>query len=209
MSESETSEISRQVDHVKTSVGGLSGHILRRGIHLSMAVIPYLYYEHGESIASPLNLNPEQVVSAVVLLLCLAEYIRLKIGFTVIGQREYEARQISAMAWGGFAVAMALLLSPSEALGYAIIISLTLGDPILGELRRAGKGTNAQIGITAVVLMAVWLAFAWSSSIPLILALVMPFVCIAGEWPRLNWIDDNATMIFVPLGFVLILNPWF
>ena len=29
---------------VELSVGGMSGHVLRRGIHLAMSLLPFLYF---------------------------------------------------------------------------------------------------------------------------------------------------------------------
>jgi len=31
---------------------------------------------------------------------------------------------------------------------------------------------------------------------------------MASEWPRLTYIDDNATMVLIPLALVLILEPF-
>ena len=61
---------------VDTSVGGMRGHILRRGVHLSMVGIPYLYFSHGESVASALNMELQQVVAGVVLFALVLEGLR-------------------------------------------------------------------------------------------------------------------------------------
>ena len=88
------------VDHAKHSIGGDFGHVIRRVTHVSMVIIPLLYYSHGHSIAANLSLNPQEFVSLVCLSIILVEGIRLKMGIVVIGQREYESNQISALAWG-------------------------------------------------------------------------------------------------------------
>jgi len=33
-------------------------------------------------------------------------------------------------------------------------------------------------------------------------------MCVAAEWPRLRYIDDNATMLLIPLALVLVLEPF-
>ena len=33
-------------------------------------------------------------------------------------------------------------------------------------------------------------------------------ICVAYEWPRLRYIDDNATMLLIPLAVVLVLEPF-
>ena len=45
------------------------------------------------------------------------EAIRLRTGIVIIGQREYESSQISALAWGSIAVSLALL-APTEKMEY-------------------------------------------------------------------------------------------
>jgi len=129
-------------DHVKHSVGGMGGHLFRRAVHLAMAVLPLIYYWHGGHISDIFRITPPQFASAVVLILITAEVVRLKFGITIVGQREYEAHQISALAWGAIGVGLVLLIAPEAGLkgaayGAPLIWSLTFVDPLMGELRRA------------------------------------------------------------------------
>ncbi|GIR76067.1 MAG: hypothetical protein CM15mP78_07660 [Candidatus Poseidoniales archaeon] len=62
---------------VDTSVGGMRGHILRRGVHLGMVGIPYLYFAHGETVAEVVGLDLQQVVAGVVLIALLLEGLAL------------------------------------------------------------------------------------------------------------------------------------
>jgi len=78
---------------VDQSVGGMSGHLLRRGIHLGMSFIPVLYFQFGEDVADKVSLSLAQVVSVVILVAIVGEALRLKFGVTIIGQRAYEAKQ--------------------------------------------------------------------------------------------------------------------
>ena len=48
--------------------------------------------------------SAEQFASALVSLLIVAEAVRLRTGITVFGQRDYEATQVSALAWGALAI---------------------------------------------------------------------------------------------------------
>ena len=41
-------ELTDPVDH---SVGGMYGHLFRRGFHIGMSIIPFVYFEFGEKIA--------------------------------------------------------------------------------------------------------------------------------------------------------------
>ena len=196
-------------DPVNTAVGGMGGHLLRRAIHLGMCAIPWAYYVHGEALTAALGLAaPEQVVSAVVLLILVAEAVRLRMGFTVFGQRDYEAHQISALAWGGLGIGIVLLALPEAMHGVPLILSLALGDPLLGEMRRAGLAPRTVMAGGVVAVFAVWVGCVLWLGTPWLLALLLPPVCVAAEWPRLRWIDDNATMLLVPLGAVMLLLPW-
>ncbi len=40
------------------------------------------------------------------------------------------------------------------------------------------------------------------------MAFILAPVCMISEWPRLTYIDDNATMLLIPLALVLLLEPF-
>lgn len=193
---------------VELSVGGMGGHILRRAIHLGMSFLPLIYFEWGESVADSLDLTLPQFVSCVVFLLFAAEGTRLKFGLTIYGQREYEARQISALGWGAFGIGLVFLLAPTEEYIWPLILSLSLGDPFLGEMRRKGMTTRNVIVSSTLFLFLIWVACWHFVQTPLWLAFLFAPLCVASEWPRLRYIDDNATMVLIPLGMVLLLEPF-
>jgi len=193
---------------VDTSIGGMRGHLLRRGIHLGMSFLPFIYFAYGEHVADAIGLSLDQLVASVLLVAMTGEGIRLRLGFTVFGQRDYEANQISALAWGAIGVGMVFLLAPTEAYAWPLILSLSLGDPLMGELRRKGMASRNVMLVSTLALLAIWLV-AWAQfGTPLWMALLLAPVCMASEWPRLTYIDDNATMVLIPLALVLILEPF-
>ena len=139
------SEARFDIDHVEHSVGGFGGHAFRRLTHLSMAVIPILYYTRGEEIAGVFSLRPDEFVSYVFLMILIIEAIRLRFGIVIVGQREYESSQISALAWGAFAVCLALLVTgmapfatgtglEAGIYGIPLIFGLTFVDPLMLSL---------------------------------------------------------------------------
>ncbi|DAC46480.1 MAG TPA: hypothetical protein D7H92_06520 [Candidatus Poseidoniales archaeon] len=193
---------------VDTSVGGMRGHLLRRGIHLSMIGIPYLYFSHGESVAEAIGVSLAQVVAGVVLIALVLEGIRLKIGLTVFGQRDYEANQVSALAWGAVGIGFVLLLVPEEAYAWPLIASLALGDPLMGELRRKDIPDRQVMIYATLLILAIWLVAVVQFGTPIWLAILLAPVCMISEWPRLTYIDDNATMLLIPLALVLLLEPF-
>ncbi|MBA4735152.1 MAG: hypothetical protein H2065_04075 [Candidatus Poseidoniales archaeon] len=193
---------------IELSVGGVSGHLLRRGIHLAMSFLPFLYFEFGEDVADMVSLTLEQVVSCVILLAVFGEALRLRMGLTVVGQRSYEAKQVSALAWGALGVGMVFLLTPDPAYAYPLILSLSLGDPLLGELRRKESSTQTVILAGVLGIAVIWAGCAYLVETPWLFVPLMAPICVAAEWPRLRYIDDNATMLLIPLAVVLIFDPF-
>ena len=193
---------------VDTSVGGMRGHILRRGVHLSMALLPFVFFTYGEQVAQQVNLERNQLVASVILFALVAEGVRLKLGITVFGQRDYEAKQVSALAWGAVGVGLVFLLVPHEAYAWPLILSLAFGDPLMGELRRKGLDSKNVMLVATAALLVIWLVASFQFGTPLWMAILLAPVCMISEWPRLRYIDDNATMVLIPLALVLILEPF-
>ena len=202
-------------DHVKHSIGGFRGHALRRATHMVMALIPLIYYGRGVEISDYLGMNPEQLVSTIIITLIIIEALRIRMGIVVIGQREYEAKQISALAWGGLAVALALLIAPDDGktglesglYGIPLIFGLTFVDPIMGEIKR--KKQNLKLAIWAGMLTSygVWIGCQFWIGTPLVISLLLAPLTVLGEVPSLKYIDDNATMVLIPLAALMILLP--
>ncbi len=193
---------------VETSVGGMRGHLLRRGVHLSMIGIPYLYFAHGERVADAVRVSLPQLVAGVVIVALLLEGLRLKLGLTVFGQRDYEAKQVSALAWGAIGVGFVLLLAPHEAYAWPLIASLALGDPLMGELRRKEVSPRNVMLYATLLILVIWLVAVQQFGTPMWMAFLMAPVCMISEWPRLTYIDDNATMVLIPLALVILIEPF-
>jgi hypothetical protein len=193
---------------VETSIGGMRGHVLRRGIHLSMSFLPFIYFAYGEDVANAVGVSLDRLVASIVLVALAGEGLRLRFGWTVFGQRDYEAHQISALAWGAFGVGMVFLLAPTEAYAWPLILSLSLGDPLMGELRRKDMEARQVMIASTFALLLVWLGAWYLFGTPLWMAVLLAPVCMIAEWPRLRYIDDNATMVLIPLALVIILEPF-
>ena len=197
-----------KVDPIGQSVGGLKAHILRRMFHLSMAFIPWVFYEYGDDIGVEWSISKERFASLVIMIIIIGELIRLKLGFVVFGQRQYEANQVSALAWGGFSVGLVLLMFEEAKYGYPLIFSLTFIDPLLGEARRMGFD-KTKVNIIGVIGAAmIWIICWHFVGTPLLLTVIMAPLVVAAESPRLKWIDDNATMLLIPAAALLIISVW-
>ena len=210
------SEIPVDIDHAKHSVGGHGGHWFRRVTHISMGIIPFVYHLWGEDISSLFSLSLREFVTWVGVAFLIIELIRIRLGIIIVGQREYESNQISALAWGALAVCATLLLAPQEGSGLnagkytiPIILGLTFVDPLMGEVKRSKAGLKKAIIAGLVVSYLVWLISVHLFSTPLIYAIILAPLTVLGEIPTVKWIDDNATMIILPLIALLIMHSLF
>jgi len=195
-------------DPIEQSKGGVYGHVLRRGIHLGLSFVPFIYFEFGETFADLVGLELGQFVSALVLTMIVAEAIRLKFSITIFGQREYEAHQVSALAWGAIGIGLVILMAPTKEYIWPLILSLSLGDPLMGELRRKGFEDKQVMIYSTIAIAVIWMTCWHFFATPLWLVPLMAPLCMISEWPRLRWIDDNATMVLIPLCAILLLDPF-
>ena len=210
------SEAPFDIDHVDHSVGGFGGHAFRRFTHIAMSIIPLVYYARGQELGDYFSVSPRELVSMIVISILIIEFLRLRFGIVVVGQREYEASQISAFAWGGIAVALALLIAPEGdgsglergLYGIPLIFGLTFVDPVMGEVKRIKKNLNSAIVAGSVVSFSIWLGCHFWLGTPLVAALVLAPLTVLGEIPSLKYIDDNATMVLIPLAALVILSPF-
>ena len=211
------SEIEYEVDHVKHSVGGRGGHIFRRCFHVCMAVVPWIYYEYGDAIAEIFSLEPVQFVAFFAIIAIATELLRIKFGIIIVGQREYEKNQFSALGWGATSIALTIVaLSyldvPDDThpgwLTIPIILSLSFGDPLMGEARRKGLDKRAVYAVGTLACGLTWLACGYFFETPYWMALLMGPLTMVAELPKLKWIDDNATMVLIPLAAVLLIAPF-
>jgi len=213
------SETRFDIDHVEHSVGGFGGHAFRRLTHISMAAIPLVYYSRGDDISGVFSVRPDELVSYVFLMILVLEVVRLRFGIVIVGQREYESKQISALAWGAFAVCLTLLITGMEPFfagsglkagiyGIPLIFGLTFVDPLMGEIKRQKQDMRLAITAGLTVSYAVWVGCSFWLGTPLWVCILLAPLTVLGELPRVKYIDDNATMILLPLAALLLLSPF-
>lgn len=180
------------------TVGGVKGHVVRRIVHMAMAIYPFLYYDFGQSIAAFFATTPQAIVIILVSLVIILDLIRIAFGSTVFGQREHEAGHPSSFAWAAVALGIVLLFAP-KLYAVPIIWSCAFVDPLIGEMRRfqVHQSWVAVVGIICVI--GLWLLATLWWGTPWWMALIMGPIIIAAEWPNLKWVDDNFLMMIVPL----------
>lgn len=192
-------------EHTNQTVGGFGGHMLRRIIHVAIVALPVLYYLYAQPVASFFHLTPELLLLVIFALNIVFEAVRLIFGWTLIGHRRHERKNISSFAWGIFSICLVLALAPDQSFGIPIIWSCAIGDPILGELRKTKLSRTWVAFIGMVVIVAIWLICTWWLDTPWLLALLMGPLIVGLEWPSIKWIDDNALMQVIPLLIILLL----
>jgi hypothetical protein len=195
-----------QSSHEKFTTGGFYGHLLRRLIHLFCGpLLCWLYYFHSAALLQWLDLSSAELVIALFSLTAVVEAARIHLAIVPIGMRDFEDRQISSATWAlfGFYIVFLFLNKPNYAV--PIVFSLALVDPIIGELKRvASKRATYYSG--AIVALLIWLGFSWYFQFPAWLAVLMAPITVLSEWCAKRHLDDNFTMLFIPLIVVLLVR---
>jgi hypothetical protein len=187
--------------------GGQRGHLWRRFIHIAMFFIaPLYFYCLPDSI-----LHPERLVLGVIVALLLLDLLRIWRGWLLFGQRTRERHFLSSFAQGGIAVGLVLLLVPG---GYAtgvryawpLIAVLALVDPLLGELRKFKLPAWLLFMLGWFAASLLWLAALLYFTLPLRLVVLLPLAAVIAEFPNFKYLDDNASMLLVPLLLLYVLR---
>lgn len=189
------------------------GYVFRRMIHILMGLIPFLYYFHGDKVHEWLPINANQLISLIVICVVVFEAVRLLGHWKVYGQRDYEAYTISAAAWTIFALGLVLLQTPrlgvhGGGLGIPLILAACFSDPMMGEARIRGYKTQSIILVGVVFASLAWLIGVVFLGAPWWLIPILVPITVLAELPCLSWMDDNATMLLLPLAAIFLIIPW-
>ena len=188
--------------YAANTVGGRTGHLLRRCIHVLMLLIPIAYYYWGDLIYHYCNHPKFEFILIIFALVITAEILRMKKRYLIFGQRSHEATHISSFAWGAMAMAIVLLLVPNPIYAIPIVAGCAVGDPLIGALKSRIPAYLARF-IAFLVIAFVWWVCGHYMPLPVWFPAVIALVTVLVEWPNLTWIDDNALMQLVPL-FILL-----
>ncbi len=186
------------------------GHLFRRFIHVSIGIIPLLYYWYGEMAAASLSMSLDMLVIIIVILITVIEAIRLLCQVTVFGLRNYETKKISSVAWTLFSIGIIFLFSPKMGnhgggFGIPLIWSLCIADPLMGEARIMDFSPFFIMLIGMLAVAIVWILCVFLFSTPAwVIPIIVP-VTVAAELIEVSWIDDNATILLVPWILLLLM----
>lgn len=191
--------------------GGTLGHIFRRLIHLSIAIIPIVYYSLAGPFLHLFGFSPHYVIWVLMVCSIVFEVWRLRAGFILPGHRHHERHYPASFFWGTLSICLVLLFVPGgtpdgEAFAVPIIWGCAFGDPIIGELRSRDYSAYFVAPIGMLVILLVWWFAAYWFGISWWWGVVMAPLTVAVEWPKIPYIDDNMTMLIAPLALILLLH---
>ena len=174
------------------------GHILRRLIHISSPIFLIYYW-----LPDPLWAEGpgRQVGLVFALLLTVAfEAFRMSSHLQIIGMRPYESNRMSAAAWAGIALVFAFLFFPLEVAAPAVF-GMAWIDPLCGELRTHKSPLYPNFPKVAyfVLALAIMTATVGLSVGTLIAAVLSALVAVSVEKVNTRFLDDDFTMIVIPL----------
>jgi len=108
------------------------------------------------------------------------------------GLREYERRRVSGYVYFGFSVLLLVYLFP-QPIAVACILAAAIGDPIVGEFRRANLPAASVVAGSAFVL-GVFLLIDFHP----LLAVFGTALMIVAERVKIRWLDDDFLMPMLP-----------
>lgn len=219
-------------DDFKRYHGKRGTNIIRRIFHV-VASLAVIYYFFGDTfLGIPKDILIFLSLSVIPLTI---EIIRLKFDLRLLGIRDHEKTQIASYVWFTHGSLLLILITPQQ-IAAPVILAASIGDPIIGEIRRFRRSIAFSVGI--LICVVVFIIFRY----PFPFAIFAGVVCFLSEatefgfrWslrPDLfysrhlhkeSWLvrfssfvtktDDDFTMQFFP-GLVLLiiytLNPsWF
>lgn len=179
------------------------GHILRRLVHMSSPLFLVYYW-----LPDPLWIGgPGRQIGLVLALLLtlLFEAIRVTKRLNIFGMRPYESNRMSAAAWAGIALVFALLFFPFKIVA-PVVFGMAWIDPLCGELRKRNSRFYPNLPKVAyfVLVLAIMIATIGFSIGVLVAAALAAPLAISVEKAKTRFLDDDFTMIMIPLMVIAI-----
>ncbi len=179
------------------------GHILRRLVHICSPIFLIYYW-----LPDPLWVGGpgRQVGLVFALLLTMAfEAYRMSSHLQIVGMRPYESNRMSAAAWAGIALVFAFLFFPIQVAAPAVF-GMAWIDPLCGELRKHKSPLYPNFPKVAyfVLALAIMTATVGLSVGALIAAGLSALVAISVEKTNTRFLDDDFTMLVIPLLVIAI-----
>jgi hypothetical protein len=174
------------------------GQVLRRLVHISAPV--FLIYYYLPDPVFPGLISKQSGLFLFLALILVIEALRLYFSPNIIGMREYEKYRISAAAWTAIGLTIAMAFFPVQ-IAFPVILGMGWIDPIMGRMRaRKSKYYPAVPIVLYFMLMIVPLSYFFGlTPLVLIASIMATFLGIMSEVKKNWYLDDDFTMIIVPL----------
>jgi hypothetical protein len=179
------------------------GHVLRRLVHMSSPIF-LIYYWLPDPLWAGGPIRPIGLIFALFLTLVF-ESIRMTKQLNIIGMRPYESSRMSAAAWAGIGLVFAFLFFPIEVTAPAIF-GMAYIDPLCGELRKRNSHLYPNLPKLAyfALVLAVMVAIVGLSIGVVVAAALAALVAISVEKTKTRFLDDDFTMLVIPLLVIAI-----
>ncbi len=178
------------------------GAIFRRTLHVASPVFLVYYL-----LADDLWIGFPKPLLAVLLWAAtlVIEALRLALRVDIVGIREYERGQVSAYFWGGTALLLGLLFFPPPFVVVAMV-GMAWVDPLCAWSRKRRLYPHVPLLVyAALATVGLVLLEDYGLGGTLLLALGATGLAMAAEYPTIRHVDDDFTMLMVPLvGMTLL-----
>ncbi|TRO46636.1 hypothetical protein E2P47_05780 [Candidatus Bathyarchaeota archaeon] len=188
------------------TLGGERGRYVRRLAH-GMIMVAALYYFLPDDL--PVTNLPKWVLApTAVMLVLVAERVRIRRSMYVPGLRPHEMKRLGSYTYAVIGSAIVVLIAPAE-VGVPSIIAMAWADPVAGEIRNRGH-SEVSAAITSVatygaIFIIISVLIETDLAPAAILAACLAPVAVASESFDIMGIDDDFTMQVFPavVGIVL------
>ena len=155
-----------------------------------------------------INILKLWVPPAIVLFVIILEVLRLtgKISSNhFFGLRMYEKNRIGSYLFFAVAILILLRFFPQQ-ISIPCILCATLGDPIIGEIRKQFSRNYVYIFGFFVCMFFFFISWYKSDAMLIIMvAIVGAFGAIVGETKKFWWLDDDFMIQMIPAVLLLII----
>ena len=176
------------------------GHWYRRMAHIAASsfVSYYLLPDDGW-----IGILKKVMVLSLLLACLIFDLVRLKgRGYRFFCLRGYEEGRVGSYVYFVIGTAILLLLFPQQ-IAIPCIISASLVDPVVGEVRRFNHNLSyiVAFAISFLIFYSAWL----TSPYAILVSLISAAVLVLSELKKFRYIDDDLLMQIAPALVMLLL----
>lgn len=175
----------------------------RRAFHLASPFF-LVYYTVPSDIG--IGIPKQYVLISILSGLIIIEIMRIAFSVRLFGMREYEARKLSAYAWGAIGLSLGFLFFPMKFV-VPLFVGMAWVDPLCNWARQRNVyPTIPMLAYFGIVLMLMTTMSGVDRSTLAAYSFIATVLALAAEYPNNRYIDDDFTMFVVPLVAISTLD---